>query len=241
MPARSRGIDQRQRLRARAPSARAVHFQMRDLHAAHRRSRRRGWSPRPPPRAPCLRCACARHRGRRRCRRRAPARGSRRSSAYVPGTYCSPVEKPTAPSAMARQTSDFIFASSATVASRLAVPMTARRTVLWPMSVAKLIATPACADLRQRVADVERGAAAVAGDDRRHAHADEVLGARRVGDVVGVRVDVDEAGRDHQPGGVDDLAASLLASAPMAAMRPSLIATSARRSSRRCHPRPGRR
>ncbi len=37
---------------------------------------------------------------------------------------------------MARQTSDFIFASSETVGSRFAVPMTARRTVLCPMSVA---------------------------------------------------------------------------------------------------------
>ena len=62
--------------------------------------------------------------------------------AYVPGTYCRPVEKPTAPSAIARQTSDRIFASSGMVGRRLSEPMMALRTVLWPINVAKLIAVP---------------------------------------------------------------------------------------------------
>ena len=53
-------------------------------------------------------------------------------------------------------------------------------------------------DVAERLADVERRAAAVAGDDRRDAHADEVLGERLLDEIVGVRVDVDEARRDDQ-------------------------------------------
>jgi hypothetical protein len=48
----------------------------------------------------------------------------------VPGTYCSPVENPTAPSAIAFQTSVFILFNSASVGSRRSVPITSRRTVL---------------------------------------------------------------------------------------------------------------
>ena len=60
---------------------------------------------------------------------------------------------------------------------------------------------------RERLADVERRRAAVAGDDRRHTHADEVGGGGMVGDLVGVGVDVDEAGRDDEPGRVDAVGA----------------------------------
>ena len=58
-------------------------------------------------------------------------------------------------------------------------------------------------DLCQRLADVERRATAVARHDGRDAHADEVLGARLLGQVVRVGVDVDEARGDDQAGGVD--------------------------------------
>ncbi len=61
-------------------------------------------------------------------------------------------------------------------------------------------------DRRQRLADVERGRAAIARDDGRDAHADEVLGARLLDEVVGVGVDVDEAWRDDEPRGVNHLA-----------------------------------
>ena len=85
----------------------------------------------------------------------------------------------------------------------------------------------------QRLADVERRAAAVAGDDRRHAHPDEVLGARMIGEIVGVGVDVDEAGRDDQAGRVDRPdARGARDRSRSATMRPSLIATSARRPRR---------
>ena len=61
-------------------------------------------------------------------------------------------------------------------------------------------------DAGERLADVERRAAAVAGHDRRHTHADEVLGERLALEIVCVRVHVDEAGCDDQARGVDDLA-----------------------------------
>ena len=77
-------------------------------------------------------------------------------------------------------------------------------------------------------ADVGRGAAAVAGDDRGHAHADEVGRRRMIREVVGVRVDVDEAGRHDQVASVDRFCAPCEAGiGPIAAIRPSLIATSA--------------
>ena len=132
--------------------------------------------------------------------------------AYVPGTYCRPVEKPTAPSAIAlpdqRPHLRELRRSSAGGSS---VPMTALRTVLWPISVAKLTARRCRLMRGERLADVERRAAAVAGDDRRHAHADEVLGERLLREIVRVRVHVDEAGRDDQPRGVDHLARVLRA------------------------------
>ena len=116
----------------------------------------------------------------------------------MPGTYCRPVENPTAPSAIARQTSDFIRSSSGMrrdaiggAHHRLADGVVAdeRREVDRGAGLT---------DPGQRLADVERRGAAVAGDDRRHAHADEVLGARMIGEIVGVRVHVDEAWRDDQ-------------------------------------------
>ena len=117
--------------------------------------------------------------------------------------YCSPVEKPTAPSSIALTTSAFIRSSSSGVGARFALPITALRTVLWPMSVAKLIAGFAARICSSAGADLERRRSAVAGDDRRHAHADEVrrLGSRR--QIVRVRVDVDETGRDGEPARVD--------------------------------------
>ncbi len=55
------------------------------------------------------------------------------------------------------------------------------------------------ANLRERRTDIDRRSAAVAGDDRRHAHPDEIFGERPIGHFVGVRVNVDEAGRDDHP------------------------------------------
>ena len=60
----------------------------------------------------------------------------------MPGTYWRPVENPTAPSVIAFQTSPFILFISGIVGERSAVPITARRTVLWPKRVAKLTAAP---------------------------------------------------------------------------------------------------
>ena len=64
-------------------------------------------------------------------------------------------------------------------------------------------------DLGEILPDVDRPAAAVAGDERRAALADVVLrGAGLVGDdrLVAVVVEVDEAGGDDQAGAVDRLA-----------------------------------
>ena len=54
------------------------------------------------------------------------------------------------------------------------------------------------ANLFERRGDVDGRSAAVAGDDRCHAHADEVFGERPIRHFVRVRVHVDEAGRDRQ-------------------------------------------
>ncbi len=61
-------------------------------------------------------------------------------------------------------------------------------------------------DIAQGLPDIERRGSAVAGNDSRDAHADEVLGAGLLGKIVGVGVDVDEAWRDDEPGGIDGLA-----------------------------------
>ena len=60
------------------------------------------------------------------------------------------------------------------------------------------------ADLRERRADVHRRAAAVAGDDGRDPHADEVCGRGVFRQLVGMSVHVDEPGRHDVAGGVDD-------------------------------------
>ncbi len=65
---------------------------------------------------------------------------------------------------------------------------------------------PSLLDRRQRLADVKRRRTAVARDDGRDSHADEVVGARLLDEVVGVRMHVDEAGCDDETGGVDDVA-----------------------------------
>jgi hypothetical protein len=61
------------------------------------------------------------------------------------------------------------------------------------------------ADLRERLADVDRRPAAIARDNRRHAHPDEVRRRGMIRDIVRVRVHVDEAGRDDEAAGVDAL------------------------------------
>ena len=61
-------------------------------------------------------------------------------------------------------------------------------------------------DFGQRLANVERRSAAIASDDRRHAHPDEILGPWLFDEIVGVSVNVDEAWRDDEAGGVDNLA-----------------------------------
>ena len=58
---------------------------------------------------------------------------------------------------------------------------------------------------RQRRPDVQRGSAAIAGDDRGHAHPREVGGGGPIDQAVGMGMDVDEAGGDSQAGRVDDL------------------------------------
>ena len=85
--------------------------------------------------------------------------------------------------------------------------MTALRTVLWPIKRREIHRYLRLADLCQRRADIERGSAAVAGHDRRHAHPHEVLRQRPLRHIVRVRVHVDETGRDDQSGGIDTLLA----------------------------------
>ena len=58
-------------------------------------------------------------------------------------------------------------------------------------------------DLVERLADVHRRAAAVAGDDRGHSHAQEILRPRLLRQIVRMGVDVDEPRRHDQAGGVD--------------------------------------
>ena len=105
--------------------------------------------------------------------------------------------------------------------------MTALRTVLWPISVAKLTAAGL-----SRSAD---SAAPTSSADPPQLPATMVVtpmrtkfaAAGRLAEVVGVRVDVDEPGRDDQAGRVDDLLAACdCGIRPIAAIRPSLIATS---------------
>jgi hypothetical protein len=87
---------------------------------------------------------------RRRLRQRDHFRGVR----IRPGTYCRPVEKPTAPSRMPRSTSACIFAISSGVARRFAAPITSRRTVLWPISVATFNPRPSLSSLSNHCATV---------------------------------------------------------------------------------------
>jgi hypothetical protein len=60
-------------------------------------------------------------------------------------------------------------------------------------------------DVGEEFADVKFGAAAVANDERGDAHAEEVFGLGLLDDFVGVRVDVNEARRDDQSGGINFL------------------------------------
>ena len=69
--------------------------------------------------------------------------------------------------------------------------------MLCPIRVAKLTAARVSRDPRQRRTDVERRAAAVPGNDRRHPHAHEVRGERTLGKLVSVCVHVDESRRDE--------------------------------------------
>ena len=86
------------------------------------------------------------------------------------------------------------------------MPITSRRTVLWPMSVAKFTDAPACSTSASALPTSSADEPQLPATIGRHAHADEVLGARLLGEIVGVGVHVDEAWRDDEPGGVDDLA-----------------------------------
>ena len=56
-----------------------------------------------------------------------------------------------------------------------------------------------CLELLEILAEVQPRAAAVSQHERRHAHAEEVLGKRLVFDALRVRVRVHEAGRDYHP------------------------------------------
>ena len=118
--------------------------------------------------------------------------------------YSRPVEKPTAPSRMARSISDCILRISSGVARRLAAPITSRRTLLWPTSERDIDAEAELVELVEPRREVQLGAAAVAGDDGGDAVEQEVVGARIALDVAfDVSVDVDEAGRDDALAGVD--------------------------------------
>ena len=64
-------------------------------------------------------------------------------------------------------------------------------------------ADPGLGDAAEKVCDVELRTAAVAGDDGRHAHAQEVFTGRQRGDILRVGVHIDEAGCDHLAAGVD--------------------------------------
>src|SRR6185503_4742606 len=61
-------------------------------------------------------------------------------------------------------------------------------------------------DLVQRLADVPRRRSAVARDDGRHTHADEVLRQRPRRDVVRMGMDIDEARREDEAAGIEALA-----------------------------------
>ena len=105
--------------------------------------------------------------------------------------------------------------------------MTALRTVLWPMSVAKLTATVAS---RMR----SNASPTASADDPQLPATMDVTPMRmkfsacgRDGQVVRVRVHVDEPGRDDEPARVERARASAPpARSPIAAIRPSLIAMS---------------
>ena len=180
--------------------------------------------------APCPRCACAWHTA----RPRSPAtRASSISSfglAYTPGMYCRPVEKPTAPSAIPLNTSTCICSNSVTrrIAFQAAHDGAAHGVV--PDERREVHRDAGVADALERVADVQRRRAAVARHDRRDAHADEVLRQRLRRQVVGVRVDVDESRREHEPRGVQTLRPSAGAMRPIRTMRPSRMPTSPARA-----------
>ena len=138
-------VDERQRFRARAPAAGTVDLQVRDLHAAARHlADADGLGDRL-----LERRALVAHVGRidaalvagdarelgdlRMSARRCQARTAGRSRTR-------PRRRPSP-----RQTSDFISVELGDASDcDSAVPITARRTVLWPMSVAKLTDAPAC-------------------------------------------------------------------------------------------------
>ena len=71
------------------------------------------------------------------------------------------------------------------------------------MSVAKLTDAPACSIAVSASPTSSADEPQLPATIGRDPHADEVLGARLLGEVVGVGVDVDEPRRDDEPGGVD--------------------------------------
>jgi len=69
---------------------------------------------------------------------------------------------------------------------------------------------PRLTNIRQRLADVQRGSAAITRNNRGYAHPDEVFRARGLRDVVSMCMNVDESRRDDQAGDVNDLGGSRL-------------------------------
>ena len=205
MPRFLRGVDERKRLGAGAPAARAVNLEMRDLHAAARH------------------LADADRFGDRLFERRSlVAHVGGVDAAVVAGDACQ-LDDLRRMRVGARHVLEARRESHRAVGHRPPderlhpVELGDRREAIGrahDLAAHGVVADErgevhrraGLLDRRQRLADIECRRAAITGNDSRDAHADEVLGARVIDEVIGVGVDVDEARRDDEPRSVNDLA-----------------------------------
>ena len=255
-PRRSGSVDPLERLPDPSEIALPDRLQVRDLDAVSRgpnrsrsprRRRRRGRRPR---------CGCARRterRGQRAAGRRRRSRPGRRTS---PADRRGPCSFPTRPHRGPRRGRCASPSISPAVAGPRPSPTAASRSMPKPTSGMTLCAgrtassrrgthrtstTPSrgparspglarCSSARPGSGGRRGRVAAVADDLRGHALAERVDRARigRQGEVA-VRVDVDVAGREHEPIGIDDPRAPAGRIAIGATIRPPAMATSPRR------------
>ncbi len=157
------------------------------------------------------------------------------------------VTSPHAPSSIDRATSSVMRWRSAAVAGRDSNPITTRRTCSEATCAIVLIEMPCCSrrakysrerassrprdrpDRASLEAVARRGRRAFAGHVERHALPHLALrGAVGHQRHLGVGVEVDEARRDHQAGGINRPAAGRPARGPIAATRSPRMPTSAR-------------